>query len=83
VHGEPSGWSHVIQPDAGGTFRLEIVDEDGKTWPVARQVTQGQAEKLVTRIAEEARRERKPVKVIIRDPNFMAATVLTIKRQAI
>jgi hypothetical protein len=83
VHGEQRAWSHQIQQDADGSFRLEIVDEDGEPWPVARQVTRGQAEKLVVRIAEEARRERKPVKVVIRDPSFMAATVITVKRQNI
>jgi hypothetical protein len=80
MHGEPSGWSHTIQQDADGTFRLEIIDEDGETWPVARQVTRGQAERLVERIVHEARQERKPIKVVIRDPNFMAATVITVKR---
>jgi hypothetical protein len=83
VHAEPRGWSHSIEQDADGSYRLQIVDEDGEPWPVARQVTRGQAEKLVVRIAEEARRERKPIKLVIRDPHFMAATVITVKRQAI
>jgi hypothetical protein len=46
-----------------------------------RQVTQGQAERLVQRIAAEARESRKPIKVVIRDPYFMAAAVITLKRQ--
>jgi hypothetical protein len=32
------------------------------------------------RIAAEADATRKPVKVVIRDPNFMAATIITVKR---
>ena len=83
MHAEPTNWSHVIEPEADGSYRLEIVDEDGAPWPIARQVTRGQAEKLVLRIAEEARREHKPIKVVIRDPHFMASTVITIKRQPI
>ena len=31
----------------------------------------------MTRIAEESRSSRKPIKVVIRDPYFMAATVIT------
>ena len=83
MHAEPTGWSYSIQQDGDGACRLEIVDEDGEHWPIARQVSRGQAEKLVVRIVEEARRERKPIKVVIRDPHFMAATVMTVKRQAI
>jgi len=49
--------------------------------PVARQVTRGQADLLVERIKREARTERKAIKHVIRDPYFMAATVITIKRQ--
>jgi hypothetical protein len=63
--------------------RVEITDEDGAVWPVARQVTRGQAERLIQRIAEESRQSRKPIKVVIRDPYFMAATVITLKRQPI
>ena len=78
---EPRGWSHVIEPEPDGTCRVEIVDEDGVAFPVARQVTRGQAEQLVQRIAAEARQTGQPVKTVIRDPYFMAATVITIKRQ--
>jgi flagellar motor protein MotB len=83
VHGESANWSHVLHADADGRYRLEIVDEDGVTFPVARDVTQGQAEQLIARIAQESRETRKPVKVVIRDPYFMAATVITLKRQPI
>jgi hypothetical protein len=70
----------VIQADPDGTCRVEIVDEDGVPYPVARQVTPGQAKRLVERIAEEAQSEGRLVKDVIRDPSFMAATVITIKR---
>ena len=73
-------WSHQIHAEPDGSYRVEIVDEDGVTYPVARQVTQTQARRLVERIAEEAQAEGKPVKQVIRDPSFMAATVITIKR---
>jgi hypothetical protein len=71
--------------EADGTFRVEVVDEDGDMLPIARQVSRGQAERLVQRITQEARsrREPKPIKAVIRDPYFMAATVITIKRQRI
>jgi hypothetical protein len=81
VHREPTNWSYVILEDADGTCRMEITDEDGVVFPVVRQVTQGQAERLVQRIAAEARESRKPIKVVIRDPYFMAAAVITLKRQ--
>jgi hypothetical protein len=83
VHGESADWSHAILDDPDGTCRVEITDEDGEVFPVARQVTRGQAERLITRIADESRTSRKPIKVVIRDPYFMAATVITLKRQPI
>ena len=81
--GESPRWTHTILEDPDGTCRVEITDEDGEVFPVARQVTHGQAERLVQRIASEARDTRKPVKVVIRDPYFMAATIITLKRQPI
>lgn len=80
---EETPWSYELIEEADATFRVEVTDEDGAMLPIARQVTRRQAEKLVQRIATEANRERKPIKAIIRDPYFMAATVITIKRQAI
>ena len=79
--GEPTSWSHTILDDPDGSCRVEIIDEDGATLPVARQVTRAQAERLVQRIADEAGSSGKPIKVVIRDPYFMAATVITLKRQ--
>ena len=73
-------WSHLIHAEADGTCRVEIVDEDGVAYPVARQVTPGQAKRLVERIATEAHNEGRLVKDVIRDPSFMAATVIMIKR---
>jgi flagellar motor protein MotB len=73
-------WSHSVLPDDDGSYRVEITDEDGVAFPVARQVTQAQAEHLVQRVADQARDSAKPVKVVIRDPYFMAATVIMIKR---
>ena len=67
--------------DGDGSFRLDVTDEDGATLPVARQVSRAQADLLVERIKREARAERKSIKSVIRDPYFMAATVITIKRQ--
>jgi hypothetical protein len=73
-------WSPVIHTDPDGTCRVEIVDEDGVQYPVARQVTPRQARRLVERIAEEAHTEGRLVRDVIRDPSFMAATVIMIKR---
>jgi hypothetical protein len=73
-------WSHAILDDPDGTCRVEITDEDGVVYPVARQMTRPQAERLVQRIAAEAEASGKPIKVVIRDPYFMAATVITTKR---
>jgi len=38
---------------------------------------------MIQRITAEATRGHRPIKALIRDPYFMAATVITIKRQAI
>jgi len=43
-------------------------------------VTHAQAETLVQRVAREASESRKPIKVVIRDPRFMAATIIMVKR---
>ena len=59
---------------------MEITDEDATPFPVARQLTRGQAERLVERIAHEARESGRPIKAVIRDAYFMAATVITTKR---
>ena len=83
MHGDSSNWSHSILDDRDGTCRVEVTDEDGQVFAVARQVTHGQAERLIERIAEESRTSRKPIKVVIRDPYFMAATIITLKRQPI
>jgi hypothetical protein len=80
MHGDLGNWSHAVFEDPDGTCRVEVTDEDGEVWPVARQVTRGQAERLIERIAEESRTSRKPIKVVIRDPYFMAATVIMLKR---
>jgi flagellar motor protein MotB len=79
---DPAAWSYTVVEEAEGSFRVEVTDEDGVMLPVARQVSRGQADKLIERIAREARSERKPIKDVIRDPYFMAATVITIKRLA-
>jgi hypothetical protein len=73
-------WSHLIHTEPDGTCRVEVIDEDGLTYPIARQVTPAQAQRLIERIAEEARTEQRPIKQVIRDPAFMAATVITVKR---
>jgi len=80
MHGASANWSHAVFEDPDATCRVEVTDEDGEVLPVARQVTHGQAERLIERIAEESRSSRKPIKVVIRDPYFMAATVITLKR---
>jgi len=83
VAAQQSDWSYALIEEPYATFRVEVTDEDGAMLPVARQVTRGQAEKLIERIVREARSERKQIKTVIRDAYFMAATVITIKRQRI
>jgi hypothetical protein len=73
-------WSHAILEEPDGTCRVEVTDEDHAVFPVARQLTRSQAERLVERIAREAGDSGRPIKVVIRDPYFMASTVITIKR---
>ena len=73
-------WSHAVLEDDDGSYRVEVTDEDGAVFPIARQVTRAQADRLIERITVEAASSGKPVKVVIRDPYFMAATVITVKR---
>lgn len=74
-------WSHAVYEDSDGTYRVEVTDESGATLPVARRVTRGQAGLLIQRIRAEAEACAKPVSDVIRDPWFMAATIVTVKRQ--
>jgi hypothetical protein len=73
-------WSHAIIDEADGTCRVEVTDEDGEPYPVARQVSRAQGETLIQRIKTEAETSSRPIKTVIRDPYFMAATVIMIKR---
>jgi hypothetical protein len=77
----PASWSYELIEEVDARYRVEVTDEDGAMLPVARQVSRAQAERLIERIEREARTARKPIKSVIRDPYFMAATVITIKRQ--
>ena len=76
----PEHWSHELHQESVGTFRLEILDERGEWFPVARQITQGQARLLLKAIEQEANRRRFAIAEVIRDPAFMASTIITIKR---
>ena len=73
-------WSQAIVEEPDGTYRVEITDEDGAMLPVARQVTRAQADTLLQRIQDEATESARPIKAVIRDPYFMAATVIMVKR---
>ena len=44
---EQAAWSYELIEEADATFRVEVTDEDGAMLPIARQVTRGQAEKLL------------------------------------
>ncbi len=76
-------WTYALVDEGEALVRVEVTDEDGAMLPVARQVSRGQAELLIQRIRREARSSGKPIKSVIRDPYFMASTVITIKRQPI
>ena len=73
-------WSHTIFDDPDGSCRVEVTDEDGEIWPIARQVSRAQADTLIQRIRAEAEQSARPIKTVIRDPYFMAATVIMVKR---
>lgn len=73
-------WSYAVHQEPDGTCRVEVTDEDGEVLPIARQVSQAQAEKLIQRISDEAQARTRSIKTVIRDPYFMAATVIMIKR---
>jgi cob(I)alamin adenosyltransferase len=73
-------WSHSIVEEPDGTLRVDVTDEEGAVLPVARQITRAQAERLIQRISAEAESTNRPIKAVIRDPYFMAATVITVKR---
>ena len=61
-------------------WRVEVTDEDGAMLPIARQVTKTQADTLIARITTESETSKRPIKTVIRDPYFMAATVIVVKR---
>jgi hypothetical protein len=73
-------WSHTVIEDPDGTYHVEVTGEDGEMLPIARQVTRLQADTLIQRISTEAHNSRRPVKSVIRDPYFMAAAIITVKR---
>lgn len=76
----PEDWSHELVPEVGGTVRLEINDEWGERYPVARGINPRQAALLLTAIEAEATRRRYAIAEVIRDPDFMAPTILALKR---
>jgi hypothetical protein len=73
-------WSHDLLRDSDGSYRLEILDERGERFPVARQISEGQARRLLRVIEQEAQRRGTPVADVIRDPGFMAPVVISLKR---
>jgi hypothetical protein len=73
-------WSYAVLEESDGTCRVEVTDEDGAMLPIARQVSPAQAEKLIQRVSSEAETTSRPIKTVIRDPYFMAATVIMVKR---
>ena len=76
----PAHWSHDLFEEPDGTYRLEVLDERGGRLPVARQITQKQATVLLEAIEREATRRRFAIAEVIRDPEFMAGTVIAIKQ---
>ena len=76
----PEHWSHELIAEADGTLRLDILDERGERFPVARGLTHGQAARLLAAIEQEATRRRYAIAEIIRDAAFMAPTIIAIKR---
>jgi hypothetical protein len=76
----PDHWSHQLHREPDGTYHLEILDERGELYPIARGITQGQATMLLRAIEQEATRRRYAIAEIIRDPAFMAPTIIAVKR---
>ena len=77
---DPRHWGHELVSEPDGTLRLDILDERDERYPVARGITPKQAERLLEAIEHEATRRRYAVAEIIRDPEFMAPTVIAVKR---
>ena len=77
---EKPSWGHDLLRDADGSYRLEIIDERGERFPVARQVSEGQAKQLLNVIGQEALHRDALVADVIRDPGFMAPVVISLKR---
>jgi hypothetical protein len=77
---DPDHWSHELLPEADGSCRLEIVDERGERWPLARQIGPAQARALLAAIEQEAARRRWAIAEVIRDPAFMAPLIIAVKR---
>jgi len=76
----PEHWSHELIQDPDGSHRLEILDERGELYPIARGITAGQAKLLLKAIEREATRRRYAIAEVIRDPQFMAPTIIAVKR---
>ena len=76
----PEHWSHELIAEADGTLRLDIVDERDRRLPIARGITPAQAQALLVAVEREATRRRYAIGEVIRDPAFMAATILAVKR---
>ena len=76
----PEHWSHELIAEPGAGYRLEILDEWGERFPVARGITQREAAILLKAIEDEATRRRYAIAEVIRDPNFMAPAIIALKR---
>ncbi len=76
----PAHWSHELIEDSDGSYRLEILDERDERYPIARGITAGQAKLLLKAIEKEATRRRYAIAEIIRDPAFMAPTIIGVKQ---
>lgn len=82
MHHESTDWSYALHEEPDGRVRVVVTDENGVAYPVARQFSAAQAERLVAAIRAESRTSRRPIKAVIRDPAFMATTVVAIKRSS-
>lgn len=80
VAGDGRSWTHELLPDEDGSFRVEVIDEEGVRFPIGRKLTESQARLLVRRVAAEVEASGRPSSAVIRDAPFMSATILTVKR---